>query len=196
MNCEHCWKESNGDMDRYVELLKRGCGMNCEKCGGDLGGGAIALTCADCSNLNRAHSTASEPEDTQYQCTICGRIGSVGRCCGLETRMPLNDAARAEQRARRTTYPHACSVLARESERLLHSCRITLETPCEAMANDANRSVVALELARAERALLYADDRERLLREWLMLAPHLSAGGNGAIEAAKARLTKESEVLT
>lgn len=36
--------------------------------------------------------------DTRYKCTVCGRIGSVGRCCGDETRIPLNKAAREEQR--------------------------------------------------------------------------------------------------
>lgn len=36
--------------------------------------------------------------DTQWQCTICGRIGTVGRCCGTNTRIPLNEAARDEQR--------------------------------------------------------------------------------------------------
>ena len=35
-------------------------------------------------------------ENTLYECTVCGRIGSVGRCCGDETRRPLNNAARAE----------------------------------------------------------------------------------------------------
>jgi hypothetical protein len=34
--------------------------------------------------------------DTLYKCTICGRIGSVGRCCGAETRIPLNDLAKKE----------------------------------------------------------------------------------------------------
>jgi len=24
--------------------------------------------------------------DTLYRCTVCGRVGSVGRCCGDETR--------------------------------------------------------------------------------------------------------------
>lgn len=32
----------------------------------------------------------------QWKCTLCGRVGSVGRCCGLDTREPLNDAAREE----------------------------------------------------------------------------------------------------
>jgi hypothetical protein len=35
--------------------------------------------------------------DTLWRCTICGQIGTVGRCCGNGTREPLNDAARAEQ---------------------------------------------------------------------------------------------------
>lgn len=37
-------------------------------------------------------------DDSKFQCTICGRIGSVGRCCGSNTRIPLNDAARRDQR--------------------------------------------------------------------------------------------------
>ena len=35
-------------------------------------------------------------DDTQFRCTVCGQIGTVGRCCGLNTREPLNDLARAE----------------------------------------------------------------------------------------------------
>lgn len=36
---------------------------------------------------------ASEP---QWRCTVCGQVGTVGRCCGRDTREPVNDAARAE----------------------------------------------------------------------------------------------------
>ena len=35
-------------------------------------------------------------ETTLYECTVCGRIGNVGRCCGDETRRTLNNEARAE----------------------------------------------------------------------------------------------------
>jgi len=35
-------------------------------------------------------------EEPLYRCTVCGEIGVVGRCCGSETRIPLNDAAREE----------------------------------------------------------------------------------------------------
>jgi len=35
--------------------------------------------------------------DTLYRCTVCGREGRVGRCCGDETRAPLNDLAKKEQ---------------------------------------------------------------------------------------------------
>jgi len=35
--------------------------------------------------------------DTWYKCTVCGREGRVGRCCGDETRIPLNALAIAEQ---------------------------------------------------------------------------------------------------
>lgn len=38
-----------------------------------------------------------------WRCTVCGRIGAVGRCCGEETREPYrpnkeHDAARANER--------------------------------------------------------------------------------------------------
>lgn len=36
-------------------------------------------------------------DDTWYRCTICGREGRVGRCCGDETRIPLNRLAKIEQ---------------------------------------------------------------------------------------------------
>ena len=36
-------------------------------------------------------------DDTQWRCTACGRIGTVGRCCGLDTRIPLNELARQEE---------------------------------------------------------------------------------------------------
>jgi len=35
--------------------------------------------------------------DTWYKCTVCGREGRVGRCCGNETRIPLNELAKIEQ---------------------------------------------------------------------------------------------------
>ena len=31
-----------------------------------------------------------------YRCLKCGRLGNVGRCCGNDTREPLNEAARTE----------------------------------------------------------------------------------------------------
>lgn len=34
--------------------------------------------------------------DTWYKCTVCGREGRVGRCCGDETRIPLNKLAMEE----------------------------------------------------------------------------------------------------
>ena len=40
-------------------------------------------------------------DDTWYKCTICGREGRVGRCCGDETRIPLNKLAKEEQRNNR-----------------------------------------------------------------------------------------------
>ena len=37
-------------------------------------------------------------DDTWYKCTVCGREGRVGRCCGDETRIPLNRLAEEEQK--------------------------------------------------------------------------------------------------
>jgi len=34
--------------------------------------------------------------ETQFKCTVCGQIGTVGRCCGHDTREPINAAAVAE----------------------------------------------------------------------------------------------------
>ena len=34
--------------------------------------------------------------ETLFKCIICGRIGTVGRCCGEDTRTPLNEAAKLE----------------------------------------------------------------------------------------------------
>jgi hypothetical protein len=49
--------------------------MACEKCGRDLGAGAIALRCRECSNLNRAHSTDSEPREYYIQRHASGFVG-------------------------------------------------------------------------------------------------------------------------
>ena len=35
--------------------------------------------------------------DTWFRCTVCDRKGTVGRCCGEETRIPLNQLAKEEQ---------------------------------------------------------------------------------------------------
>ncbi|MFA4944925.1 MAG: hypothetical protein WC789_09525 [Lentisphaeria bacterium] len=42
----------------------------------------------------------NENQDTpRWRCTVCGQVGSVGRCCGCDTRAPLNEAARVEAEA-------------------------------------------------------------------------------------------------
>lgn len=40
--------------------------------------------------------TSSTQVEPKFRCTVCGRTGTVGRCCGKETREPLNDVARQE----------------------------------------------------------------------------------------------------
>lgn len=43
--------------------------------------------------------THLESQESKWKCTKCGRVGTVGRCCGLETRIPINEAALAEWRS-------------------------------------------------------------------------------------------------
>jgi len=35
-------------------------------------------------------------EPPSWRCTVCGRVGTVGRCCGVDTREPLNISAKTE----------------------------------------------------------------------------------------------------
>jgi len=64
--------------------------------------------------------------DTWYKCTICGREGRVGRCCGDETRKPLNALARNEQKRLR-------------SHQMITPTRITDETAPQFLENLRNR---------------------------------------------------------
>lgn len=36
-------------------------------------------------------------EPDLWRCTVCGRVGTVGRCCGEETREPVNHAVLSEE---------------------------------------------------------------------------------------------------
>ena len=48
----------------------------------------------------RAENAASVDEVKEpdlWRCTVCGRIGTVGRCCGEETREPVNHAVLSEE---------------------------------------------------------------------------------------------------
>jgi hypothetical protein len=101
-----------------------------------------------------------------------------------------------ERRCIVTTYPHACAVLARESERLLYSMRVTLETPAEQMARAANERHVALELAAGERALMYADERLAALQELIKAAKANDSGGNDDRHVWLRRAIKTAEALT
>lgn len=51
---------------------------------------------AKASNPVAALTEPAPALEPMWQCTKCGQVGSVGRCCGLNTRKPLNDAAQAE----------------------------------------------------------------------------------------------------
>ena len=60
--------------------------------------GMFTESTQDAAALMAVRSSAwlADDGDTQWQCTVCGRIGTVGRCCGYDTRKPLNEAARQE----------------------------------------------------------------------------------------------------
>ena len=45
--------------------------------------------------MNESNQSTTN-NDTQWKCTVCGRVGRVGRCCGTDTRIPLNELARQE----------------------------------------------------------------------------------------------------
>jgi hypothetical protein len=108
----------------------------------------------------------------------------------------LDAAAQADadaQPRRSATYPHACAVLAREAERLLHTPRITLETPAEQRLRAANERYAALELARAEQALLFADDQLAALRELVAAAKRNDGGGMDDATVWLRRAVKEAE---
>lgn len=48
--------------------------------------------------MPKGHHQRKGYEMTEYKCMICGRVGSVGRCCSNELREPLNGEAILEQK--------------------------------------------------------------------------------------------------
>ena len=61
----------------------------------------------------------SDEEERKYRCTKCGRIGSVGRCCGRNTLVAIckerdNDKKTAEEK-------RAQEAQTRQDEGLTHS---------------------------------------------------------------------------
>jgi hypothetical protein len=87
-------------------------------------------------------------------------------------------------------------VLARESERLLHSMRITLETPTKAMVRAQNERYVAAELDSANRALLDSEARLTALIELIKAARANDQGGSDDKTMWLRRAVKEAEALT
>jgi predicted nucleic acid-binding Zn-ribbon protein len=52
------------------------------------------------AEIRAAQQSASvdEVKETDlWRCTVCGRVGTVGRCCGEETREPVNYAVLSEE---------------------------------------------------------------------------------------------------
>jgi hypothetical protein len=68
----------------------------------DCGGSRVQVgdhwECDKCDWVSTPPPVQSDQPDTDphFRCTVCGQIGTVGRCCGLETREAMNEAARME----------------------------------------------------------------------------------------------------
>jgi hypothetical protein len=65
-------------------------------CNDEKDGYCIGIPCGGADTPPPVQSDKSPDTDPRFRCTVCGQIGTVGRCCGLETREPLNEAARME----------------------------------------------------------------------------------------------------
>lgn len=46
--------------------------------------------------LEALEQIAKVKEPDLWRCTVCGRVGTVGRCCGEETREPVSHAVLSE----------------------------------------------------------------------------------------------------
>ena len=101
----------------------------------------------------RAADTALAKEnsdDCLWRCTVCGRIGTVGRCCGEETRERVN----MEQ-------------LLAENERLLRELRQETERRWEGNRRAAQEYVEDMRDVLREAAQICKDlDEEALAKEW------------------------------
>ena len=78
-------------VDHIVSLLRREgypAVTHCDNCGCDwLDNGLNPVGCPYCKQT----SSVDEVKETDlWRCTVCGRVGTVGRCCGEETREPVN----------------------------------------------------------------------------------------------------------
>lgn len=61
---------------------------HCDNCGCDwLDNGLNPIGCPYCK---QSASVDEVKEPDLWRCTVCGRFGTVGRCCGEETREPAN----------------------------------------------------------------------------------------------------------
>ena len=79
-------------VDRIVSLLRREgypAITHCDGCGYDwLDNGLNPVGCPYCK---QTASVDEVKEPDLWRCTVCGRVGTVGRCCGEETREPVNE---------------------------------------------------------------------------------------------------------
>lgn len=85
----------HAEVERLRGALAHPAITHCDTCGCDwLDNGLNPVGCPYCKQ------TASVEEmkaPDLWRCTVCGRVGTVGRCCGEETREPVNHAVLSEE---------------------------------------------------------------------------------------------------
>ena len=125
-------------------------------------------------------------DDAMFRCTVCGQIGTVGRCCGLDTREPLNELARArvvsdrkandELREIAKALSGALQIAVRESDMLRRQVEVLLL----AWKNSASCSSCVLVRKESGKAAAanycqYTTDCANTMRQWSM--EHAKVGG-------------------
>ena len=91
---EPIWRDAIDEIEALraeVERLRRGAHpaiTHCDNCGCDwLDNGLNPVGCPYCK---QPASVDEVKEPDLWRCTVCGRVGTVGRCCGEETRERAN----------------------------------------------------------------------------------------------------------
>lgn len=91
--CPYCeYQHIANDIDYYVQKPKEFVCHNCNKRFVMVGNVEWSWETVRIEEKN----ILVKHDDTMFRCTVCGKIGTVGRCCGMDTREPLNYLALLE----------------------------------------------------------------------------------------------------